>query len=50
MYRTFSMASGVAGLQPIEVQSRKIVNIDLTDIVTGKILNLFPVDSYTGMS
>lgn len=36
MYRTFSMATGVAGLQPIKIKDRRFENVDLTDIVSGK--------------
>lgn len=35
LYRTLSMASDVAGLQPIDVQDRRMCNIDLSDIVSG---------------
>lgn len=36
LYRTLSMqAGGVAGLQAIELDSNKIENFDLTDIVSG---------------
>lgn len=36
LYRTLSMASDVAGLQPIDVQDRRMCNIDLSDIVSGE--------------
>ncbi|XP_054276906.1 transmembrane and coiled-coil domain-containing protein 4-like isoform X1 [Macrosteles quadrilineatus] len=36
LYRTLSMPShGVAGLHPIELDDRRMVNVDLTDIVAG---------------
>ncbi|PNF22427.1 hypothetical protein B7P43_G16395, partial [Cryptotermes secundus] len=35
LYRTLSMSSDVAGLQPIDVQDRRMYNIDLSDIVSG---------------
>lgn len=37
LYRTLSMSSDVAGLQPIDVQDRRMFNIDLSDIVSGHI-------------
>lgn len=36
LYRTLSMSSDVAGLQPIDVQDRRMYNIDLSDIVSGE--------------
>lgn len=37
LYRTLSVAmDGVAGLQQIEVNDKKMHNVDLTDLVTGK--------------
>ena len=30
------MASNVAGLQPIDVEDRRMCNIDLSDIVSGE--------------
>ncbi|XP_069674733.1 transmembrane and coiled-coil domain-containing protein 4-like isoform X1 [Periplaneta americana] len=35
LYRTLSISSEVAGLQPIDIQDRRMCNIDLSDIVSG---------------
>lgn len=39
LYRTLSIAvHGVAGLQPIELNDRRMQNVDLTDLVLGNYL------------
>lgn len=35
LYRTFSMASGVAGLQPVNFKDRRMFNYDLSELVSG---------------
>lgn len=35
LYKTTNVTKGVAGIRPIEVTNRKMVNIDLTSVVSG---------------
>lgn len=35
LYRTLSIHSAVAGLEPIDIEHRRLINIDLSDIIDG---------------
>lgn len=48
MYRTFSMASGVAGLQPINFKDRRMFNYDLSELVSGNFHHLHSIEVFAG--
>ena len=35
LYRVTSVASHVAGLEPIDIQHRRMINIDLSEVIGG---------------